>query len=199
MSRALTWLPWGRIERHVPHERRPIVWLPAHTADAMLQDALAWKDLETGGMLLGYRVNREIVVESTIGSGPRARHGRFSFTPDGRWQQVGLARIYDASGRMQTYLGDWHSHPRGGLGPSRRDLRTARHVAATADSQTRNPLTLLLAPERADWWVGAWVLDGGLFVRARVRRIEHTEPTARDTDRPVARLATPRTSLSLAI
>ena len=74
-----------------------------------------------GGMLLGYRVRREIVVQSTISPGPKARHWVWIFTPDGKWQGEEFERRYVDAGRIQTCLGDWRSHLVGEPLPSSRD------------------------------------------------------------------------------
>lgn len=119
-------------------------------------------------MLLGYRVARQVVVEATIGPGAKARHGIWTFSPDGMWQQEELVRRYVGSGRLQTFLGDWHSHPLGGLQPSGRDLKTARAVSSTQEALTAEPVTLIVARVRRRWRAGAWMFFEGRFVRATV-------------------------------
>lgn len=98
---------------------------------------------------MGYRESaggwEQIVVEHVIGPGPRAKHERARFEPDGRWQQDELARLfYDSEGRS-TYLGDWHSHPSGGRLPSARDLKTARSISRRRSSRTKTPLMVIVA------------------------------------------------------
>ena len=122
------------------------------------------------------RVDREGVplppgVLTRIGSS-RMRHAGtvydLNFTPDGTWQQGELERRYLEGGRMQTYLGDWHSHPLGGLRPSGRDLRTACKVAATREALTGEPVTVILARVPRRWRAGTWVLIDGRFVPAHI-------------------------------
>jgi integrative and conjugative element protein (TIGR02256 family) len=74
---------------------------------------------------------------------------------DGLWQQEQLDEIYVRSGRIQAYLGDWHSQPDGLLRPSRRDRSTAKAVAKTREARTPNPLTIIGidADERWHWGV----------------------------------------------
>jgi integrative and conjugative element protein (TIGR02256 family) len=149
----------------------------------MRLEAGSWGAQETGGMLLGYRAGRQIVVQAVVGPGPKARHSRGSFSPDGAWQETEFTLVYEQSGRMTTYLGDWHSHPGGGLAPSRRDLRTARRVAATPEARTREPLTMILAPVANQWRAGGWVLDRGLFVRARLYPLTDARSSSHRTER----------------
>jgi integrative and conjugative element protein (TIGR02256 family) len=116
-------------------------------------------------MLLGYRVGDvdtdkrlELVVTDTIAAGPGARRRRWWFAPDGPWQQEHLENAYQASGRVATYLGDWHSHPRGVPRPSMLDRRTYARVAADLDTATNLPLMVILAPKKS-LAVGAFLVD----------------------------------------
>lgn len=103
--------------------------------------------LETGGMLIGYwgPGTSEAVVLDVIGPGPAAMHTRAGFLPDGEWQQQQLEEVYHRSGRIHTFLGDWHSHPHGDASPSARDRQTARAVASEGEARTPHPITLILA------------------------------------------------------
>jgi integrative and conjugative element protein (TIGR02256 family) len=121
---------------------------------------------ETGGMLMGWTMATEIVVTHVIGPGPGAVFARDHFEPDGRWQNRHLARIYRASDFTVTYLGDWHSHPRGPARPSSRDRETAGAVSADADARAPEPLTLLVSGRR-----GRWCARPYRFASYRLRRI----------------------------
>jgi integrative and conjugative element protein (TIGR02256 family) len=120
---------------------------------------------ETGGMLVGWAVATEIVVTQVIAPGPDAIFARDHFEPDGRWQNGQLARIYRASDFTVTYLGDWHSHPRGPGRPSRRDRETAAAVSADTDARAPEPLTLLVSGRR-----GRWRARPYRFASGRLRR-----------------------------
>lgn len=113
----------------------------------MLAEAARMAPLETGGMLLGYRVGDEVVVQAITGPGPDAKHHRARFEPDAAWQQQELERVYAESGRITTYLGDWHTHPAGVPVPSRRDRKTARKVAREKSARAPRPLTAILGGE----------------------------------------------------
>jgi integrative and conjugative element protein (TIGR02256 family) len=122
------------------------VWLARAALEQMLEEAQARSPDETGGMLLGYLSpgGTEIAITDVIGPGPGALHRTHRFEPDGAWQQQQLAAAYQASGRITTFLGDWHSHADGLPAPSRKDARTAARVAHRRASRTRHPLTLIL-------------------------------------------------------
>lgn len=126
------------------------LFLPDGLVDDLATEAGHHAPRETGGMLIGYcstsaEKRVELVVTATIGAGPRARRRRLRFAPDGRWQQKQLESLYQRSGRVATYLGDWHSHPRGTPRPSLLDRRTYARVAAHPDAATSLPLMLILA------------------------------------------------------
>jgi integrative and conjugative element protein (TIGR02256 family) len=121
----------------------------------MLEEADDKSPNETGGMMLGYVSpgGSALAVTDIIGPGPNALHRRSRFEPDGAWQQARLVERYAASGRITTYLGDWHSHPGGGPRPSREDVRTARRVARETDSRSRHPLCGILGVSAETNWV----------------------------------------------
>lgn len=92
-------------------------------------------------MLVGYTdpVGAQVVT-SVIGPGPAAQHSRQGFVPDHNYQQHRLDDLYADSARVYTYLGDWHSHPRGAQAPSKKDRRVLRRVARTLEARCRTPL-----------------------------------------------------------
>ncbi len=113
---------------------------------------------ESGGVLLGYRPpghRRALQVTEVVGPGPRARHRRHRFEPDGAWQATEIAAAYERSGRTVTYLGDWHSHPRGSGRPSGLDRATARKIARSPKARAPRPLLIILFGEPESWRLAA--------------------------------------------
>jgi integrative and conjugative element protein (TIGR02256 family) len=144
---------------------RPQVWLPAEILATLTAQANEHRPHETGGMLIGWRIGEDIVVAGTIDGGPRARRERDSFEADGEWQERQLAAIYRESARTLTYLGDWHSHPRGRGRPSAQDRETAALVADAAEARAPEPLTMILARRAGRWRPRCYV-----YARRRMRR-----------------------------
>jgi integrative and conjugative element protein (TIGR02256 family) len=128
----------------------------------MFAESRIWTPDETGGMLVGYRVEEAgivaCVVTHLIDAGPGATRDRRRFVPDGSWQQKELEAVYYESGHVATYLGDWHSHPHGGPSPSPTDRTTYERVANDPDTGTMLPLVVIVSPGRgADlgaFWIG---------------------------------------------
>jgi integrative and conjugative element protein (TIGR02256 family) len=120
---------------------------------------------ETGGILLGYVAPgtepEDVVVEAVLGPGPNAAHYAHRFEPDSAWQQQQLAQAYAESGRLTTYLGDWHTHPGGVAVPSRRDRRTARAIARSKSARMSRPIMLILASEHERWRAAAYRFESG--------------------------------------
>jgi integrative and conjugative element protein (TIGR02256 family) len=149
----------------------PVLWLPRPLLAQITEQGEHHAPLETGGMLLGWRHERAIVVTSQIPAGPGAKRSQQSFTPDGDWQQRRLDEAYEQSGRTVTYLGDWHSHPRGSGHPSPIDRKTAAAVAAEPMARTCAPVTMILGrrhPRRRRWRARPFLLRNGSFRRIRL-------------------------------
>jgi len=143
------------------------VWLKGSALARMTDEADKEFPRETGGVLMGYWSNDtfQAVITHVIGPGPNAVHHLDSFTPDGEFQLSEIERIYRESGRIITYLGDWHTHPIGGGEPSKRDRKTLRKIASDPEARAPNPLMAIL--DRKDGWrETVWVLlppDSGMW------------------------------------
>jgi len=123
-----------------------ICWISESVRSQLLQEADRALPDETGGALIGYWAgSAEVVVTESIQAGPNAVHRADAFEPDWEFQQNEIARYYMASGRLHTYLGDWHTHPHGLLRLSRRDRRTLNLIAAHVEARAPKALMLLLA------------------------------------------------------
>lgn len=138
------------------------LWLDQTDWDGLVVEASRHAGAETGGVLMGWRSDVDVVVTHVIGPGPSARHEASSFCPDSEWQDAQIANLYEQSGRRLAYLGDWHTHPGGKAWPSRRDERTLRHIASTALARCPDPIMLILGhgarAEAASWQEGVFVL-----------------------------------------
>src|SRR5438067_1877278 len=135
---------------------RTTVWWSRDVLDAFLREAERWSPRETGAALLGFRADGAVVVRDLVMGGSRARHRRSGFAPDGPWQEAEIARRYRASGRIDTFLGDVHSHPGGGLALSGRDRRTARHTAEHVGARAPRALMALVARGERRWRLAVW-------------------------------------------
>lgn len=137
------------------------IWIPRQAYGLMC--ALGEKSfpLETGGVFLGYKANNgELVVTALIGPGPNARHSRYRFVPDAEYQQEKIEVHHARSEGRETYLGDWHTHPRGSADLSSLDKRTLIRIADTPSSGTDTPVMAVLGGESEKWDLNAVRFDG---------------------------------------
>lgn len=139
--------------------KRAEVLVPAAVLQEMEAETERHAPEETGGVLLGYADRTDatrIQVTNQVGPGPRAIHRRHFFDPDGEWQAREVAAAYAGSGRVSTYLGDWHSHPGGSRRPSGLDRSTARRIALCEQARAPHPVMLILHGEADDWRLAAY-------------------------------------------
>lgn len=130
----------------------PLVWLPRTIAEEMEADANEWHDLETGGTFAGYWANEaELVITAHVRAGPKASRQRSAYEPDLHWQQERLDETYQASGRLDVYLGDWHSHPGAKAAYlSSRDRACLKGIISSPTARQPRPLTMLMLGEPGD-------------------------------------------------
>jgi integrative and conjugative element protein (TIGR02256 family) len=134
-----------------------LAWVAAPVLAALRVEADRAFPLETGGVLLGYWVTpgEEVVLAEIVGPGPAAHHAPRRFRPDRGYQELEIARRYEASGRYHTYLGDWHTHPRAAPDLSHLDRRTLGAIARDRDARAVTPLMAVLG-HGAPWSLVVW-------------------------------------------
>lgn len=138
------------------------LWLPAVAIETMSAEAELWSPMETGGALMGYESEDGLVVTDLVGPGPGAARTPSSFTPDGSFQLAEIGRIYASSGRITTYIGDWHSHPNASPVYSVTDRAALREVADAPASRCDRPLMVILGTA-PDWEAIAWRYRPGFW------------------------------------
>ncbi|MDT8389183.1 MAG: Mov34/MPN/PAD-1 family protein [Lentisphaeria bacterium] len=128
--------------------------------------------LETGGLLAGYfsADNSEVVVTKIVTAGPNAVHGIYSYVPDYEADREAIGKIYDETDGLESYLGDWHSHPIGGAYLSWRDRRALKNIARFEGNFVESPVMLIIGLDLDDipYWK-AWRIfrNPGSFLISR--------------------------------
>jgi integrative and conjugative element protein (TIGR02256 family) len=134
-----------------------LIWLPEELAAACGADADLHYPMETGGVLLGYRVDEQLVVTAMITGGSEGLRTRTSYRPDLDWQNARIAEHYERSGRRDEYLGDWHSHPDTETAYLSSDDRAVlKKIIRTPQARCPSPVMGVLAGERFSWRMSAW-------------------------------------------
>ena len=130
------------------------IWLNETSLIQMREEASAWAPLETGGILLGYTSGEsDVVVNTVIGTGPKAKHYRHRYEHDAEYEQSECKRLFERSGHPDFYLGDWNTHPGGRARMSWLDRKTLALIAKRGETIPR-PVTLILG--EPGWEVSAW-------------------------------------------
>jgi integrative and conjugative element protein (TIGR02256 family) len=86
---------------------------------------------ETGGILVGHHVGRDILVIRATDAGPGARRSQCGFLRDTKYCQEILNNEFSASGA--DYIGEWHTHVIDLQRPSRGDLQTLAAIVLDPD------------------------------------------------------------------
>jgi integrative and conjugative element protein (TIGR02256 family) len=105
---------------------------------------------EAGGILIGcYRGSH---IEITECSGPLRCDSRskLRFDRDDPGHQELAKMRWKESGRVLTFVGEWHTHPEPSPTPSSIDLKTWREVARKNSMAS----TVFLIKGYDDWWAG---------------------------------------------
>jgi integrative and conjugative element protein (TIGR02256 family) len=146
--------------------------MPRQVLDQMWSLANTKSPLETGGVLLGYvggADHEDVLVAAVTGPGPRASHEEYAFEPDHEYQVGEIARIYRASKGVNTYLGDWHTHPRSKAALSSLDKKTLKHIASHTDARIEQPIMAILG-SGVPWLLKAWRLTPGRLLPPRATK-----------------------------
>lgn len=146
------------------------VWISKAQLDELMRKAGAMFPLETGGVLMGYWADSDVVISTIIGPGSGAIHNKTSFTPDYTFHESEVARIYRGSGGQWTYLGDWHTHPEQAIPAlSAKDICTLRWIARSKAARAAKPLMGVLANGLDGWTFSVWKLQLARFVWSQPR------------------------------
>lgn len=134
-----------------------VVLVPERLLERCRSDADRHFPLETGGVLMGYQHEGSAFVTEVIGAGPDAVHRTHSFEPDYPWQTDRIAKHYLKSGRRETYLGDWHTHPRARSGIlSGHDRSVVRKIIRTPEARAAQPLMGIFYGVPQMWDLAVW-------------------------------------------
>jgi integrative and conjugative element protein (TIGR02256 family) len=131
-------------------------WLEAGALAFIRNESKRKAPKETGGVLLGYFVEDDVVVTMATWPGPGAKHSLASYLPDCEFDRTEIARMYEETAGVITYLGDWHSHPKGGCGLSEDDIITLANISNFKPAKVTAPVMLLGVKESRTWVPVAW-------------------------------------------
>jgi len=88
----------------------------AEAVNLIAEEAKAWGEIETGGVLIGgISLSNRCFIISRVLEAPRdSTRSQISFVLGVEGLKKKVQEIYDKSAGTLTYVGTWHSHPKGG-------------------------------------------------------------------------------------
>lgn len=101
--------------------------LTHHAYRSIVYECMSFPNMETGGILIGKKIDDEyIIAPFTLGSGMSPIRTRTRYSPDVKWQQVYLEKLFNRYG--VNYVGSYHRHPGNYCVPSSYDYKAACQI-----------------------------------------------------------------------
>lgn len=152
------------------------VWISQAVHDLILESGQEKFPLETGGVLMGYldSTRTELVISDASTAGSNALHYKHAYIPDYEYDNAYVEETYAASGRVHTYLGDWHTHPKGSCKMSFRDKLTLNRIGKDKDNLIDVPVMLIASIGTANDEFGVYQMQRyGIFFSMHSPIIEY--------------------------
>ncbi|WP_019120057.1 Mov34/MPN/PAD-1 family protein [Brevibacillus massiliensis] len=118
--------------------------------------------VETGGILMGYKLNEDWVVSYASEPGPRAIKERKTVVFDENHLRNLTAKLKLRSAGRLRYIGDWHSHTVKRLAPSQGDRKTFALKTYQETYQSPSPIMLIVGMHRRGIRVKGYIYGGRL-------------------------------------
>lgn len=130
------------------------VWLSIDAYVEILNLCNAKFPLETGGVLIGFWNNNDVIITSVVGPGENATHSKNRFVPDQQFHEIQISNNFYASQGRDNYLGDWHTHPDAASYLSEKDRSTLIKIRKNKESNLFTALMLILGtnPLQLNCW-----------------------------------------------
>ncbi|GAA4459382.1 hypothetical protein GCM10023189_33030 [Nibrella saemangeumensis] len=140
------------------------IWLKQEAYIAVLEETIRKLPCETGGVLLGYwGSSLDVVITAVVGPGSLAIHKQASFIPDNDYHSREIKSHYEKTGRTETYLGDWHTHPEAKANLSTQDRKTLSTIANYRNARLDKPIMMILGTRPFELTVWVHVREPGIF------------------------------------
>ena len=124
------------------------VYILKGVLDFMRHESAVSGDVETGGVLIGFRKGGDdYVIVRASKAGPNAIRTKTRFEKDEEYCQKELLDAFNELGEKGLYLGEWHFHPSGGNEPSGLDIKSLTEIAAQDNYRIDKPVMIILSPE----------------------------------------------------
>lgn len=108
--------------------------------------------LEAGGIFIGSHRGQHVEIATCTTPLPGDVRRPTSFDRKDPGHHAAASAAWHASGGLDSYVGEWHTHPVDDPKPSHRDLQTWRRITR----RTREPVIVLIAGRRSLWCARAY-------------------------------------------
>ena len=126
----------------------PIVEVSSAALSRIDALAQASKEHETGGILVGFNVGRNITILEASDAGPKAQHSPIRFQRDTEYCRQFLAQSFAQN--RSDYVGEWHSHVAAPGRLSLGDLGTVARIFIDPDYDFVSFVLLLAVVRKRD-------------------------------------------------
>lgn len=147
-----------------------LCWIDTQAMMDITGEANSKYPLETGGCLIGYHKNSEVIITDIIGPGLDAIHKPFYFEGHTDWQKIKMDELFNASDGCLRYLGDWHSHPNGPTHASPLDMETLKLIRDYPEALTPMPLMFIIGENFSRFEV--WELADDMLRSLPIKRFD---------------------------
>lgn len=111
--------------------------------ELMINESTSRRNVETGGILLGFIDSNSLIVTHASLPGPNAIHKRAYFMRDKKFCQEYLDCIHREFAGKVHYIGEWHKHLELKPSPSRTDIDSLTAIAIQPNYEVPRPLLIL--------------------------------------------------------
>lgn len=129
---------------------------------------------ETGGIVLGHDFEWRIVVTSVGTPGSNADRQPDSFLRDLEHSRLLADEAFEREGSV--WLGEWHTHPTGGVSPSPVDIDTYQRLLMNDELAFSRIVSLVVCPCFQHGWseltIGAWIMSNDVMHLSKVIRVD---------------------------
>jgi len=123
------------------------VTIVAEAYKFMKKESSDSKDIETGGVLIGYRGSGgQYIILRATGPGPKAVRTKMLFEKDEEYCQKELEKAFEELSDKGLYLGEWHYHPLGSNKPSGLDIKSLTAIAVQDSYRIDKPVMIIFSP-----------------------------------------------------
>lgn len=111
---------------------------------SIIEECKRHKNVETGGVLLGYEDGRDFIICIATDPGPNAIRKKNEFSFDAPYCNKLIDNYFINSNGKINYIGDWHRHFRLNLKPSQKDINAMADLATDRNCNIPRPILLIV-------------------------------------------------------